>query len=405
MKKSFLLAGGFSLALFFAACGDDSSSNGTVDQETDVSSSSVGDSTDESSSSKEQKDPSIPEGARAATLEDLNKHQIIEIKGEKFLLATGSKVGIFGLWTMASDSSIANQNLLVIRSDFSKGKLKINANTAFMPFGSSAASKKGTEILNGLIGSKDSELEISFIVEEKILKYGMGDLDYQKVKATSLDPGKQYVTDASKLADKQLVCQVHDDTTMVYSFYKGGRYIAEKVVKGDTISWNAGYMDVFRDMTFMLSDFGGPMNVQTMGGFGYKAYYYFYSVLSKMTDINKTTDVPCVASELKYTPVKESDIVGNWSSFEDGEIYWKLNLGSSNKYTMTADDGAKENKSGAWAVYGNQLLLDVTTCATQNCALGIKGPLSKVSEKGFTYNHSDKGTPAVPKTWELPDLQ
>ena len=110
MKKSFLLAGGFSLALFFAACGDDSSSNGTVDQETDVSSSSVGDSTDESSSSKEQKDPSIPEGARAATLEDLNKHQIIEIKGEKFLLATGSKVGIFGLWTTDSVESLMVRN-------------------------------------------------------------------------------------------------------------------------------------------------------------------------------------------------------------------------------------------------------------------------------------------------------
>ena len=72
---------------------------------------------------------------------------------------------------------------------------------------------------------------------------------------------------------------------------------------------------------------------------------------------------------------------------------------------MTADDGAKENKSGAWAVYGNQLLLDVTSCSTQNCALGIKGPLTKVSDKGFTFNHSDKGSPAVPKTWELPNLQ
>ena len=55
MKKSFWLAGSFSLALMFAACGDDSSSNGSVDQETDESSSSVEDSTDGSSSSAEYK--------------------------------------------------------------------------------------------------------------------------------------------------------------------------------------------------------------------------------------------------------------------------------------------------------------------------------------------------------------
>ena len=405
MKKSFLLAGGFALALFFAACGDDSSSGNSVDQETDESSSSVEDSTDVSSSSKEQKDPSVPEGARKATLEDLNWHQLIEIKGEQFLLATGNKTGVFALWTTDSAETIANQNVLVVRSNFGEGKLKIDANTAFMPYGTSVASKKGTEILEGLIDSKASGLEISFIVEDSTLKYNVGKSDYKKVKLKDVDPSPLYVKAASKLADKRLACEFSDDTTMVFSFYKGGRYIAEQVVKGDTVSWNAGYMDVFYDLTFMLSDFAGPANVQTRGGFGYKAYYHFYADLSQMTDISKTAEISCVASDLKYTPVKETDVVGKWSSFEDGKIYWKLDLGSSNKYTMTADDGAKENKSGAWAVYGNQLLLDVTTCSTQNCALGIKGPLTKVSDKGFTYNHSDKGSPAVPKTWEVPNLQ
>ena len=50
MKKSFFLAGCFAIALFFAACGDDSSSGNNVDQEMDESSSSVGDSTEVSSS-------------------------------------------------------------------------------------------------------------------------------------------------------------------------------------------------------------------------------------------------------------------------------------------------------------------------------------------------------------------
>ena len=89
MKKSFWLAGSFSLALVFAACGDDSSSNGSVDQETDESSSSVEEPTDESSSSAEYKDPTWPEGARAATLDDLKKYYILKIKGETFHLGTG----------------------------------------------------------------------------------------------------------------------------------------------------------------------------------------------------------------------------------------------------------------------------------------------------------------------------
>ena len=97
--------------------------------------------------------------------------------------------------------------------------------------------------------------------------------------------------------------------------------------------------------------------------------------------------------------------MGVWVGKEDGED-WIFDLLESREWSMKADDGAKEKKGGKnWAIYGNQLLLDVEYSSSKNAALGIKGPLSKVSEKGFTYNHSDKGTPAVPKTWEQPDLQ
>ena len=93
MKKSFWLAGSFSLALMFAACGDDSSSNGSVDQETDESSSSVEDSTDGSSSSAEYKDPTWPEGARAATLDDLKKYYILKIKVKRSIWVRVSRRG------------------------------------------------------------------------------------------------------------------------------------------------------------------------------------------------------------------------------------------------------------------------------------------------------------------------
>ena len=133
MKKSFFLAGGFALALFFAACGDDSSSNGSVDQETDGSSSSVEDSTDVSSSSVEQKDPTWPEGARAATLSDLKKYYILKVKGETFHLGTGIKEGMFSLWGIDETDGNPHLALLLIASDFKDGVIKMGSSNTMDP--------------------------------------------------------------------------------------------------------------------------------------------------------------------------------------------------------------------------------------------------------------------------------
>ena len=403
MKKSFVLVGGFALASLFAACGGDSGSN-SVDQETDVSSSSVDESKDESSSSAGKVDPSLPEGAREATLDDLNKHQIIKIDGQKFLLATGSKVGMFGLWTLDSDETIINQNLLLVRTEFEKGKVSIGNKTSLMPFNSPVADAEGNKVLKNLIDSKNKAVELSFIVVGDTLKYRVGSADYANVQKKTLDRGRGYVVDGKNLFDKRLVCKGSGDTTFVYSFYTG-RYIMETVVKSDTVSWNAGYMDVFRDMTFMVSDFSSPEGVVASDGFGYRFNQYIADDLSKIVDLNKTNENSCKSSDLKYTKVEEDSIKGKWSSYEDGKVYWKLDLADSRKYTLLADDGQKENKKGTWAVYGDQLLLDVTGCVGGDCAQGIKGTVSKLTKDGFNYNHSEKGSPAMPKKWEVPDEQ
>ncbi len=404
MKKSFLLAGGFALALFFSACGDDSSSTGNVDQETDSSSSSVGDSTGVSSSSLPDVDPSWPAGARAATLDDLNKHQLVVIEGQKFLLATGSKAGVFGLWTLDANESIVNQNILLVVSDFNKGVLTIKNGSSLMPFDSPLAAAEGNKVLKNLSDPKGKGVDLSFIMVGDTLKYRVGTSDFVGVQKKTLDLGKGYVIDGTKLDGKRLACNSSADTTLVYSFYKG-RYIMETVAKGDTVSWNAGYMDVFRDMTFMASKFSSPEGVSAADGFGYRYNHFITADMSKMLDLNKTKEIPCKSSELKYSGIAEDSIKGRWSSFEDGKVYWKLNLEDTHSYTLLADDGAKENKNGTWAVYGDQLILDVAGCVGGKCARGIKGPVSKLSKTGFTYSHSEKGTPAMPKAWSVPEEQ
>jgi len=393
MKTSFLLAGGFALALFFAACGDDSSSGNNVDQETDESSSSVEDSTDVSSSSAEYKDPTWPEGARAATLEDLDRHQIISIKGESFLLATGAKAGMFGLWTLDSKETLTGQHLLLVLSDFKNGIMTMNGKTALNPF-LFDSTKAGDKILSSIVKKDSKGMELSFVVVDKKLMYRVDDGDFAEVTPKTLNLGMALVTDADKLEKKRLVCKASgNDTAQVFSFFNG-RYIMERVVGKDTISWNAGLMDIYGGWTFFVSKFATGTDLAMMS--------------RQITTSDSIRNVSkCDKSDFKYDDVDATDLQGVWAAYENN-MDWEMNLMPAMDYTVLADAGASENRSGAWDVYGNVLLLKVEkmlNAGERKCANAIKGSVTSVSEKGFTFNHSDKCTPALPKTWEVPNLQ
>ena len=395
MKKSFLLAGGFALALFFAACGDDSSSNGSVDQETDESSSSV-DSTDVSSSSAEYKDPSWPDGARAATLDDFNKHQIISIKKESFLLTTGAKAGMFGLWTLGADSTLTNQRLLLVLSNFENGIMTMNSKTTLNPFYFDS-SKAGDKVLMSIMDKNSKGMELSFIVVDKKLMYRVDKGDFAEVTPKTLNLGRSTLTDVDKLDKKRLVCKTSgNDTTQVYSFFKG-RYIMERVVGKDTVSWNAGFVDIYGGWSFFVSRFATGSDLAIMSR----------QISSEMDSIRSVS--ACTSSENKYSPIEESSVAGDWAAYDEGAgMDWSMNLKSSMEYTLVANAGMNESKAGAWAVYGDVLLLKVEKMLNpteRKCAGAIKGNLTAVSENGFTYSHSDKCSPSLPKTWELPNLQ
>ena len=392
MKKSFFLAGGFALALFFAACGDDSSSNGSVDQETDGSSSSVEDSTDVSSSSVEQKDPTWPEGARAATLSDLKKYYILKVKGETFHLGTGIKEGMFSLWGIDETDGNPHLALLLIASDFKDGVIKMGSSNTMDPL--VLDEKLATNKILKDINKSTKDMEISFIVKDEKLMYRIDKGDFAEAEVEQLKADQSLVTDASNFDKKRLACTVSgNDTTQVYSFYKG-RYIMERVVGKDTVSWNAGYVDTYRGYTFFVSKFATGPDLAMMTR----------QITVSMDSIRGNSK--CTKSDFKYTDVDAAKLKGDWATLDKStNTDWELNLKAANQYSLVANAGMNENKSGAWDVYGDVLLLKVEkllNAAERKCASSIKGNVTEISEKGFTYNHSDKCSPALPKTWEVP---
>ena len=392
MKKSFFLAGGFALALFFAACGDDSSSNGSVDQETDGSSSSVEDSTDVSSSSVEQKDPTWPEGARAATLSDLKKYYILKVKGETFHLGTGIKEGMFSLWGIDETDGNPHLALLLIASDFKDGVIKMGSSNTMDPL--VLDEKLATNKILKDINKSTKDMEISFIVKDEKLMYRIDKGDFAEAEVEQLKADQSLVTDASNFDKKRLACTVSgNDTTQVYSFYKG-RYIMERVVGKDTVSWNAGYVDTYRGYTFFVSKFATGPDLAMMTR----------QVTASMDSIRGNSK--CSKSDFKYTDVDAAKLKGDWATLDKStNTDWDFNLKASMDYSLMAAAGMNENKTGTWDVYGDVLLLKVEkllNAAERKCANSIKGNVTEVSEKGFTYNHSDKCSPALPKTWEVP---
>jgi len=398
MKKAFLTFCGFTAALMFAACGGDSSSN-SVDQESGESSSSVeADSTDVSSSSAAQEytDPSWPDGARAATLDDLERNYLVKIDGETFHLGTGSKTGMFSLWAIDVNEGNTHLALLLITTDFKDGIVKMGSSNTMDPLVLDEKLSSNKVLRSIQKASKDRE--ISFIIVGDQLKYRVDKGDFVEAEKEKLSVENALVTNAENLDKKRLVCNVTgNDTTQVYTFYKG-RYVMQRVVKSDTVSWNAGLFDIYRGYSFFVSKFATGADLAMMTR----------KITSEMDSIRDYS--ACKPSDFKYTAIDGSSLIGDWAAFDkEANLDWAFSLKSSMNYTLAANSGMSENKEGSWDVYGDQLFLKVAKmlnsderCKDNSCTFSIKGPVTDISEDGFTYNHSEKGTPKMPKKWEVP---
>ena len=392
MKRFLTLAGCAALALALGACGD---SKSPTDSDDILSS---GGSSAKSSSSKEAKSSSsvsedIPKGARAATLDDLERNmKLKDMFGRDIYLATGEKHGLFSFW-------IPDTAWIAVPSDFKDGVISFSSGAIT----SIKIENKAIESMEELV-EKDSDHSMRFIVnEDDQLQYSLDGGKYKDVTEATVKKNSSVISNGDSLASKELFCKTGENTFTGYSFYKG-RYVATDVVRNakqtndSLVSWSAGYYDIHRGKLLMRPLF-------------YSSAVYALVSASVSSDYKTLTisaeDVSCTLSELKYNEVPAADLEGEWES-DEGGLTWSLDMRADRTFEVKAFKG-NENKAlkqGIWDVYGNQLLMKMTGCLGGKCTPAVIGSVSKWKAGSFfDYGNSDPDDPSIPESWNAPEYE
>ena len=367
---------------------DDKSS----DSKDNKSSSSTGNSGSNSSSSVSNSSASsssssvdVPQGAKAAKLEDLDKNIELNLFGQKVFLSTGSKQGVIAL-------RIPDELWIVTYTDFANGEVKfVEKNVGVLYSDTDAAKVIKDKLTDGF--------KLSFIVDKDgKVKYAVNDSkDYSESVATKVSITAGKVSKAEDLKNKVYNC-TDGDTTKVFNFYDG-TYILEKKLSGKVVDWFAGNYDVQRSTLLMLPQF-----------FTGKVYsLYNFSVGSedhKISDSNGES-MPCTVEAKTVKAVEKAQLVGDWQAYEDG-VSWELSVSENGEYKFLAYEGTKnvEHKKGVWSIYGDNLLMRNTGCLnTSTCSTIFRGTIEKQTANGFTFKHDDTNTPHIPFEWSIAQVE
>jgi hypothetical protein len=375
---------------------DNKSSNSTDNKSSDSkennSSSSTGNSSSNSSSSVSNSSASsssssvdVPQGAKAAKLEDLDKNIELNLFGQKVFLSTGSKQGVIAL-------RIPDELWIVTYTDFANGEVKfVEKNVGVLYSDTDAAKVIKDKLTDGF--------KLSFIVDKDgKVKYAVNDSkDYSESVATKVSITAGKVSKAEDLKNKVYNC-TDGDTTKVFNFYDG-TYILEKKLSGKVVDWFAGNYDVQRSTLLMLPQF-----------FTGKVYsLYNFSVGSedhKISDSNGES-MPCTVEAKTVKAVEKAQLVGDWQAYEDG-VSWELSVSENGEYKFLAYEGTKnvEHKKGVWSIYGDNLLMRNTGCLnTSTCSTIFRGTIEKQTANGFTFKHDDTNTPHIPFEWSVAQVE
>ena len=379
MKLHYLMAGLMAATLVFTGCGSDSSSDSGIDREDATSSS---DKIESSSSSKKAKSSSskveLPDGVRAATLDDLSRNMLLEIDGHEIHMASGTKTGLFSFWIVGDKVDTGE---VVVISDFEGGVIKINEDNAT----TSIISTLGDDYFLAKMAKK---MTIEFTVDESgALKYSVDKGEAKAAEIEQLPTGKAKISKFEKMVGKKLTCK-SGDTTDVYKFYEG-RYIVESTAGKKTLKTIGGYADIHRGELLLVPEYytGAVMAL------------YTYTVSSDFA----LDQQECSAEDFKIAKIKSADLVENWYSYDkDLKLDWNFKLNEDGTFHLEAFSNMNEQlKSGRWALYGDVLLMRAEKCLDPDaCETFVMGAIEDFEKgKGFTYKHSSKESPAMPTEW------
>lgn len=243
-----------SSAFMFAACGDDSSSaSDSFTEESsssneDDSSSSLRAEDDSSSSGKDDAKSSssvevVPEGARAAKLEDLLKNMELKLFDQTVYLSTGSKQGVLAL-------RIPDELWVVTYTDFAGGVVSFKKDNAGLQYSETDAVKK-------IIGKMDAGFKISFVVkeadnadEDDTILYSVDGGDYSEAVKASVAVQKSKVSKAETIQKKIYEC-ADGDSTKIFKFLDSS-YAYETSVGDNVVNKHEGHYDIQRSTLLML---------------------------------------------------------------------------------------------------------------------------------------------------------
>ncbi len=378
MKKwnKLLLILGSSLA--FVACSDsssdanresDSSSSGEV-----LSSSSSGESSD-SGFDTENLLPNMDLGSKFGTN----------------LWLSAGKNGLYSLWFVDSSNAGASYGTVVSHADLSSGVLAFDTTSGYV-FAANHA--KGDSVLAWI----KSGIRLEFSMEDSTLMVKIDDAEPVAVKKATRQVESGYLAKSDSLVGKVLEWS-DGDSSSIYRFYRNGEYVRE--VAGKSASFEAGYYDVHRQHLLVVPVyFSGSVSI--LGSYTVKENGGSYELDN---DISKKEY--SVSSMTVDYPDRSLISKSNWSSESNDTLRWTLSF-DGESYTIKGKTGLSENttkiqREGAWAVFGDYLVLSVEKCSAvkkMECPAVEYGTLSKVEASSFEFENSDTSDEyAAPKVW------
>ncbi len=385
MKLNYLLAGFVATTLVFSGCSSDSGSDGGIDRE-DVSSSS---SSEQSSSSSKKVSSSsakkeMPDGVRAATLDDLSRNMLIDIDGHEIHMAAGSKQGLFSFWLLRGDGKgQADTGEVVVKSDFADGVIKLTEDNA-------TASVITTLEKDFFLYKMAKKMTIEFTVDSAgTLMYSVDKAKAKEVKSEQVPATQAKIGKYDDMVGKKLTCK-SGDTTDVYKFFEG-RYVMESTVGKKNILMVGGFADIHRGTLLLMPEYFSD---------GVMALYK-YSVSSEFN----LDSLGCTSEEFKFKAIKAKDLADNWYSYDkELKLDWNFMLNEDGTYKLEAFSNTNEQgKGGHWDIYGNVLLLRGESCVDpSSCEVLVMGTVEDFEKgKGFTYKHSSGEVPPMPTEWVI----
>lgn len=385
MKLNYLLAGFVATALVFSGCSSDSGSDGGIDRE-DVSSSS---SSEQSSSSSKKVSSSsakkeLPDGVRAATLDDLSRNMLIDIDGHEIHMAAGSKQGLFSFWLLRGEGKgQADTGEVVVKSDFADGVIKLTEDNA-------TASVITTLEKDFFLYKMAKKMTIEFTVDSAgTLMYSVDKGKAKEVKSEQVPATQAKIGKYDDMVGKKLTCK-SGDTTDVYKFFEG-RYVMESTAGKKKILMVGGYADIHRGTLLLMPEYFSD---------GVMALYK-YSVSNEF-DLDS---LGCTSETFKFKAIKATNLADNWYSYDkDLKLDWNFILDEDGTYKLEAFSNTNEQgKGGHWDVYGNVLLLRGESCVDPSaCEVLVMGTVEDFEKgKGFTYKHSSGEVPPMPTEWVI----